>query len=187
MFFRKFLSTAVHHPYPGHHVNAHPLSLSKADAKLLLYNIQTKHSRTLFSSFFGTFPQEADSQTDYGLRKEVANRQEECRYTLFCYTRAYKEKKRKELPHLQQVRKHLGNMGITVADQGNRNATSATTTNSQTWQENTGVADHLQQEKNEGQPLTGPLQMWQKVYQCPTNQAIGLVATRLLSLPRQDY
>ena len=74
-------------------------------------------------------------------------------------------------------------MGITVADQGNRNATSATT-NSQTWQKNTGVADHLQQEKNEGQPLTGPLQMWQKVYQCPTSQAIGLVATRLLSLPR---
>ena len=79
-------------------------------------------------------------------------------------TRAYKEKKRKELPHLQQARKHLGNMGITVADQGNRSATSATT-NSQTWQENTGVADHLQQEKNEGQPLTGPLQIWQKACQ----------------------
>ena len=60
-------------------------------------------------------------------------------------------------------------------------------TDGQTWQENTGVADHLQQEKNEGQPLTGPLQMWQKVYQCPTSQAIGLAATRLLSLPRQDY
>ena len=78
-------------------------------------------------------------------------------------------------------------MGITVADQGNRNATSATATNSQAGQKNTGVADHLQQEKNEGQSLTGPMQMWQKVYQCPTSQAIGLIATRLLSLPRQDY
>ena len=48
------------------------------------------------------------------------------------------------------------------------------------------MADHLQQEKNEGQSLTGPLQMRQKVYQCPTSQAIGLIATRLLSLPRQD-
>ena len=75
-------------------------------------------------------------------------------------------------------------MGITVADQGNRSATSATATNSQAWQKNTGVADHLQQEKNEGQPLTDPLQMWQKACQCPTSQAIGLTATRLLSLPR---
>ena len=97
-FYRQRFITLI----PGHHVNVHPLSLSKADAKLLLYNIQTKHSRTLFSSFFGTFPQEADSQTDYGLRKEVADRQKECRYTLYRYARAYKEKKRKELPHLQQ-------------------------------------------------------------------------------------
>ena len=97
-FYRQRFITLI----PGHHVNVHPLSLSKAGAKLLLYNIQTKLYCTLFSSFFGTFPQEADSQTDYGLRKEVADRQKECRYTLYRYARAYKEKKRKELPHLQQ-------------------------------------------------------------------------------------
>ena len=59
-----------------------PFLSREAGAKLLLYNIQTKLYCTLFLSFFETFPQEADSQTDYGLRKEVANRQKECRYTL---------------------------------------------------------------------------------------------------------